>query len=314
MINLIESRFKLIRKIPFLLYLFKKLTKSNVGFSSIELITVIGVCSILGIIALPRFLEVIQKAEKVIAANSILNIKIECESNNSLGRELTFTPSKLIGYEFDNEESNNCIGNENFSLVSIIPEDLKKQPSFFYNFTSGEISCIYEGSEASDFPECKKVPLSEREKQRCGDIGDWSEAQKFLQAGHAYLDRDNDGEACEALGRKSNRPENGEIIIKDCYDGDTCTSSEGEKIRLACIDTPEIKGKRAKPNEAIAAKNFLNEMIKGEKVSIRRVTEDKYGRTVGELSLNGENLQQLLVQEGHAEIYKKYSKPCEWAS
>ena len=55
-------------------------------------------------------------------------------------------------------------------------------------------------------------------------------------------------------------------------------------------------------------------MIKGEKVSIRRVTEDKYGRTVGELSFNGENLQQLLVKEGHAEIYKKYSKPCEWAS
>ena len=296
------------------MYSFKKLIKSNEGFSLIELITVLGVFSILGIIALPRFLEVIQRAEKVIAANSISSIKIECESNNSLGRNLTFTPSNLIGYEFDNEGSNKCTGNENFSLVSIIPEDLKTQPSFFYNFISGEISCSYEGSEANQFPECKKIPLSEREKQRCGDIGDWSKAQKFLQAGHSYLDRDNDGEACEALGRKSNKPEIGEITIKDCYDGDTCTSSDGEKIRLACIDTPELKGKRAKPNEAIAAKNFLNKMIKGEKVSIRRVTEDKYGRTVGELSFNGENLQQLLVKEGHAEIYKKYSKPCEWAS
>ena len=55
-------------------------------------------------------------------------------------------------------------------------------------------------------------------------------------------------------------------------------------------------------------------MIKGKNVLIRRVTEDKYGRTVGELSLNGENLQQLLVEEGHAKIYKKYSNPCEWAS
>ena len=33
-----------------------------------------------------------------------------------------------------------------------------------------------------------------------------------------------------------------------------------------------------------------------------------------ELSFNGENIQELLVKEGHAEIYKKYSKPCEWAS
>ena len=275
---------------------------------------VFGVLSILGIVAFPRFLEVVQKAEKVIAANAISSIKIECESKSYLSGDLIFTPSNLIGYELDNEGSNKCSGNEKFSLVSIIPKDLKNQPSFFYDFASGEISCIYEGSEATAFPDCKKIPLSEREKQRCADIGDWSKAQKFLQAGHSYLDRDNDGEACEALGRKSNKPEIGEITIKDCYDGDTCTSSDGEKIRLACIDTPEIRGKRAKPNEAIAAKNFLNEKIKGKKVSIRRVTEDKYGRTVGELSFNGENLQELLVKEGHAEIYKKYSKPCKWAS
>ena len=296
------------------MYSFKKLIRSNEGFSLIELIIVCGILSILGIVALPRFLEVIHKAEKVIAANAISSIKIECESNNFLRGDLIFTPAKLIGYEFDNEGTNKCTGNEKFSLVSIIPKDLKKQPSFFYDFASGEIYCIYDGSEATAFPDCKKIPLSERKKQRCADIGDWSKAQKFLQAGHSYLDRDNDGVACEALGRKIFKPEIGEITIKGCYDGDTCTSSEGEKIRLACIDTPEIRGKRAKPNEAIAAKNFLNEKIKSKKVSIRRVTEDKYGRTVGELSFNGENIQELLVKEGHAEIYKKYSKPCKWAS
>ena len=64
----------------------------------------------------------------------------------------------------------------------------------------------------------------------------------------------------------------------------------------------------------IKGKNFLNEKINGKKVLVRRVTEDKYGRTVGELSFNGENIQELLVKEGHAEIYKKYSKPWKWAS
>ena len=39
-----------------------------------------------------------------------------------------------------------------------------------------------------------------------------------------------------------------------------------------------------------------------------------YGYGSGELSFNGENVQQLLVEEGHAEIYKEYSNPCEWAS
>ena len=296
------------------MYSFKKLIKSNEGFSLIEFITVIGVLSIIGIIAVPRFLEVIKRAEKVIAANSISSIKIECESNNSLGRNLIFTPSNLIGYEFDNEGSNKCTGNENFSLVSIIPKDLKTQPSFFYDFTSGEVSCIYEGYEATEYPECRKIPISERGKYRCADIGDWSKAQALLLQGHTYLDRDKDGEACEALARESNKPEIGDIIIKDCYDGDTCTSTEGEKIRLACIDTPEIRGTRARPTEAMAARDFLNEIIRGEKVTVRRVTEDRYGRTVGELSFNGENLQQLLVEEGHAEIYREYSSPCEWAS
>ena len=170
------------------------------------------------------------------------------------------------------------------------------------------------GMRLLNFQNVKKYLYQKERSKDAAILVIWSKAQKFLQAGHSYLDRDNDGEACETLGRKSNKPEIGEITIKDCYDGDTCTSSEGEKIRLACIDTPEIRGKRAKPNEALAAKNFLNEMIKGEKVSIRRVTEDKYGRTVGELSFNGENLQQLLVEEGYAVIYKKYSKPCSWAS
>ena len=130
---------------------------------------VFGVLSILGIVAFPRFLEVVRKAEKVIAANAISSIKIECESKSYLRGDLIFTPSNLVGYELDNEGSNKCSGNEKFSLVSIIPKDLKNQPSFFYDFASGEISCIYEGSEANAFPDCKKNSLiREREAKMCG--------------------------------------------------------------------------------------------------------------------------------------------------
>ena len=46
-------------------------------------------------------------------------------------------------------------------------------------------------------------------------------------------------------------------IIKNCYDGDTCTTIDGEKIRLACIDTPELKGRKAEPVQAKKAKDFL---------------------------------------------------------
>tara|TARA_B100000945_G_scaffold310217_1_gene301906 strand:+ start:990 stop:1394 length:405 start_codon:yes stop_codon:yes gene_type:complete len=101
-------------------------------------------------------------------------------------------------------------------------------------------------------------------------------------------------------------------IIKSCYDGDTCTTMDGEIIRLACIDTPELKGKKANPNEAKEARDFLNNLVSNKRVSLRRITNDKYGRTVGELIINGINVQELIVQKGYGKVYKKYAYQCDW--
>ena len=101
-------------------------------------------------------------------------------------------------------------------------------------------------------------------------------------------------------------------VIKSCYDGDTCTTIDGEKIRLACIDTPEIKGKKADPIPAKEARDFLNNLLSNKKVSIRRVTYDRYGRTVSELFINGINVQELIVQKGYGKIYKRYAYQCDW--
>ena len=59
------------------------------------------------------------------------------------------------------------------------------------------------------------------------------------------------------LGRKSNKPEIGEITINGFYDEDNCTSSEGEKIILAWIDTPEIRGKKSKTNRSHRCKKIF---------------------------------------------------------
>ena len=103
------------------------------------------------------------------------------------------------------------------------------------------------------------------------------------------------------------------VTIRDCYDGDTCRTTTGEKIRLACIDTPELQGKNAKPAPAMAAKYHLNGMLMNQEVGIRRITTDRYGRTVAELYLNGANVQQQLVASGHAVVIAKYAKECPWA-
>ena len=103
------------------------------------------------------------------------------------------------------------------------------------------------------------------------------------------------------------------VYIKDCYDGDTCTTLKGEKIRLACIDTPELKGKRADPIPAKEARDFINKLVANNEVSIKRITYDTYGRTVGELFKDNINIQELIVEKKYGKIYKRYAYQCEWS-
>ena len=102
------------------------------------------------------------------------------------------------------------------------------------------------------------------------------------------------------------------IVIRSCYDGYICTSISGDRIRLACIDTPELEGNNAKPVPAMVAKNHLNGLLINQRVSIRRISTDRYGRTVGELFVDGMNVQQAMVACGHAKIFWRYASKCPW--
>ena len=102
------------------------------------------------------------------------------------------------------------------------------------------------------------------------------------------------------------------VVIASCYDGDTCTTTTGEKVRLACIDTPELVGKRVKPMPAQAAGDHLRGLVMGKKIGIRRITKDRYGRTVAELFAGDTNVQREMVAIGHAEILWRYAHQCPW--
>lgn len=80
------------------------------------------------------------------------------------------------------------------------------------------------------------------------------------------------------------------VVIASCYDGDTCTTTTGERVRLSCIDTPELRGKKAEPVSAIAVRDHLRGLVVGKKVGIRRITKDRYGRTVAEPFLGETNV------------------------
>ena len=103
-----------------------------------------------------------------------------------------------------------------------------------------------------------------------------------------------------------------EVVITSCYDGDTCTSTTREKIRLACIDTPELRGNNADPIPAKAARNYLRELVVGRKSTIRRITTDRYGRTLAELFIGKTNMLEEMVVSGHAVICRRYAYQCPW--
>ena len=55
-------------------------------------------------------------------------------------------------------------------------------------------------------------------------------------------------------------------VIASCYDGDACTTRTGERVRLACIDTPELRGKSAEPVSAMAARDHLRGLVVGKRL------------------------------------------------
>jgi hypothetical protein len=115
------------------------------------------------------------------------------------------------------------------------------------------------------------------------------------------------------------------VRFQECYDGDTCTTTDAEKVRLACIDAPEI----TKPSRLRATRmsptaydnilfdrsaNNLRALVSGRMVGIRRITRDRYGRTVAELFINNKNVGQQQVMSGHAVISQEHAWQCAWTS
>jgi len=87
-------------------------------------------------------------------------------------------------------------------------------------------------------------------------------------------------------------------------DGDTITvlhSGAEERIRLYGIDTPEKNQEYGQQ-----AKALTSALIAGRNIDVKTVTVDQYGRTVGLVTIDGQSLNELIVQNGYAWVYKQY--------
>lgn len=103
-------------------------------------------------------------------------------------------------------------------------------------------------------------------------------------------------------------------IVASIYDGDTIRADidlgfgcwvKNAKLRLAGIDTPEIRG-GARP-AGLAAKEFVSDRIPAGSEIIIVTDKDrtgKYGRYIATIFYDGgQNLNEQLVESGHAVVY-----------
>ena len=119
-------------------YLFYR--KEEEGFTLVELIVVVMIVGTLSAIALPNWERTKLKAEAAGAKTVITNIKKECESNRDLLMDEIFTPMSPWGYSVQPEASVSCYGDPATGLVSTVPNQVDKNPTYTYEHITGKIT------------------------------------------------------------------------------------------------------------------------------------------------------------------------------
>lgn len=100
-------------------------------------------------------------------------------------------------------------------------------------------------------------------------------------------------------------------FITSVFDGDSCTAkldlgmhvSMEIKIRLYGINAPEIRG--ADKLAGIQSRDHLRSMILMRDVIIKTYKDktEKYGRWLADIFVDDVNINQKMVQDGHAIVY-----------
>ena len=88
-------------------------------------------------------------------------------------------------------------------------------------------------------------------------------------------------------------------------DGDTVEvmhNNRAERIRLNGINCPEKKQSFGQQ-----AKELTSALCFGKNVTVQSFKGDRYGRTIGELWVEGQDVNQEIVRRGMAWWYRKYT-------
>ena len=90
------------------------------------------------------------------------------------------------------------------------------------------------------------------------------------------------------------------------HDGDTITlrtETNKKKIRLAGIDAPELK-----QPYGVESQSALREAVFDKVILVETSRNDKYGRAIGKVILDGQDINLKQIQSGGAWVYRAYLK------
>jgi micrococcal nuclease len=85
-----------------------------------------------------------------------------------------------------------------------------------------------------------------------------------------------------------------------------------QRVRLVGIDAPETRTKDLEEKKkGLASKEFVQRFLENAKqnnkeITIRTTIDDKYGRILGEISVDGVYINKLLLEKHLAFLYREY--------
>ena len=120
------------------------------------------------------------------------------------------------------------------------------------------------------------------------------------------------GESAAAAGRLPSRAAPFSCSVRYVTDGDTFRCSDGTRVRLSSIDTPEMPGscrtgRACAPGDPHAAKAALERLIGGRTVRCEPVGKS-YNRIAAWCSVGGTDLSCAMVRSGHAVRLPQFDK------
>jgi micrococcal nuclease len=104
------------------------------------------------------------------------------------------------------------------------------------------------------------------------------------------------------------------ICIASVHDGDSIRLCDGERIRIANIDAPEMRGSsRCDKGRggwcdyplAIHSRDALREFLASGNVTITRLGKDRYDRTLAHVTVNGRDAGAYLIGQGLARRWRE---------